>query len=76
MNQRFYSLICGAVFLVVAAAHLTRLIAGWEIEIAGWTVPRWISAPGLIIPGALSAWGFVLAHAAGDRAHRASKELL
>ena len=61
MNQRSYFLICGAVFLVIAAAHLTRLIIGWEIEIAGWTVPHWVSIPGLIFPGALSAWGFVLA---------------
>jgi len=33
----------------------------WEIAIAGWTVPQWASVPGLILPGVLSAWGFVLA---------------
>ena len=61
MSQKTYFLICSTVFLVVAAAHLTRLIAGWEIAIAGWTVPQWVSVPGLIIPGVLSVWGFVLA---------------
>jgi len=61
MSQKTYFLICSTVFLVVAAAHLTRLIAGWEIAIAGWTAPHWVSVPGLIIPGVLSAWGFVLA---------------
>jgi len=61
MSQKMYLLFCGAVFFVVAAAHITRWILGWEIAIAGWTVPRWISIPGFIIPGILSAWGFVLA---------------
>ncbi len=61
MSQKTYFLVCATVFLVVAAAHLTRLIVGWEIAIAGWTAPHWVSVPGLIIPGVLSAWGFVLA---------------
>jgi len=65
MNQKAYLLLCGVVFFVVAAAHLTRLIFGWEIAIAGWTVPQWVSVPGLIIPGVLSAWGFVLASRPG-----------
>lgn len=74
--RRYCILICGPVFLAVAAAHLARLTPVCEIEIAGWTVPHWISVPGADIPGAHSAWGFALAHAAGDRVHRASKELL
>jgi hypothetical protein len=61
MNQKTYLLICGTVFLIVALAHLTRLIAGWDIVVAGWVAPNWISVPGLIIPGCLSAWGFMLA---------------
>ena len=61
MSPKMYFLACSTVFFVVAAAHLTRLIFGWEIAIAGWTVPQWVSVPGLILPGALSTWGFVLA---------------
>jgi hypothetical protein len=61
MNQKMYFLSCGTVFFVVAAAHLARLIFGWEIAIAGWTIPHWISIPGFIVPGVLSVWGFVLA---------------
>jgi len=61
MSQKTYFLVCAAVFFVVATAHLMRLSMGWEIAIAGWTVPRWVSIPGLIIPGILSAWGFALA---------------
>jgi hypothetical protein len=61
MSHKTYFLVCGAIFFVVATAHLTRLIMGWEITIAGWDAPHWVSIPGLIIPGVLSAWGFVLA---------------
>ena len=61
MSQKTYFLVCGAVFFVVATAHIMRLIMGWEITIAGWTVPRWFSIPGLIFSGVLSAWGFILA---------------
>jgi hypothetical protein len=61
MRQKTYFLASAAVFLVVAAAHLTRLVMGWEVTIGGWAVPRWVSVPGLVVPGILSAWGFVLA---------------
>lgn len=61
MNHRTYLLICGAVFFAVAAAHLSRLLTGWEIEVAGHAVPHWLSIPGLVIPGLLSCWGFMLA---------------
>ena len=61
MNQKTYLLICGTVFLIVAVAHLMRLIAGWEIVVADWAAPYWISVPGLVISGGLSACGFILA---------------
>ena len=61
MSQKTFFLFCATVFFLVAAAHLTRLIFRWEIVISGWTVPHWISVPGLIIPGILSTWGFILA---------------
>src|SRR5262245_42694660 len=69
MKQTTYALICGSVFLVVAAGHLTRLLFGWDVVIAGWRAPHWISIPGLIVPGALSVWGFTLA--ARGRTHTA-----
>jgi len=37
------------------------------IVIAGWTVPQCASVPGLILPGVLSAWGFVLAARSDSR---------
>jgi hypothetical protein len=61
MNQRTFFLVCSAIFLVIAGAHLSRLILGWDIAINGWLAPHWVSIPGLLIPGLLSAWGFTLA---------------
>lgn len=66
MNQKIYFVVCGSVFFVVAAAHLTRLVGGWEIAIAGWTAPYWLSVLGLIVPGLLSIWGFALASRSGS----------
>jgi hypothetical protein len=65
LSRKTYYLFCGAVFFVVATGHLARLVMDWEIAIAGWIVPRWVSIPGLVIPGFLSAWGFVLASRSG-----------
>jgi|RhiMethySRZTD1v2_1073278.scaffolds.fasta_scaffold170162_5 hypothetical protein len=61
MNPRTYLVISGVIFLVVALAHLSRLFLGWEISFGGEPVPRWMSVPGLILPGLLSAWAFRLA---------------
>jgi len=73
MSRKIYLLVCSMVYFVVAAAHLTRLIFGWEIAIAGWTVPQWVSVPGLILPGVLSTWGFVLAVRSDSRNHFSGK---
>ncbi len=67
MMQRAYIGICAVIFLVIATAHLSRLIAGWEMVLAGWVVPHWISIPGLIATGGLSLWGFILASRSGTR---------
>ncbi|HJQ99126.1 MAG TPA: hypothetical protein VJ826_12510 [Candidatus Polarisedimenticolaceae bacterium] len=63
MNHRIYCVISGVIFLAVAVAHLSRLFLGWEIAFGGEPVPRWMSVPGLIVPGLLSAWAFKLAAA-------------
>ena len=62
MNQKTYLNVCGLVFLVIAVAHLTRLVVGWDVTLAGSSVPRWISLPGLAFSGFLSASGFALAN--------------
>ena len=61
MSRKGYFLVSGAIFSVLSFAHLTRLVSGWEISIAGNTVPQWLSLPGLVVTGCLAAWGFSLA---------------
>ncbi len=39
---------------LVAFIHLLRLVLGWEVLVAGYVVPVWISFFGLVIPGGLA----------------------
>ena len=61
MNTRSYELISGAVFALVAAAHLLRVLSGWEIAAGPWSIPMWLSWVGTLGPAALSIWAFRLA---------------
>ena len=49
------TLLAIVVFIVVAFAHLYRLVSGTEISLNGDIVPQWISVPGVLVPG-LIAW--------------------
>jgi hypothetical protein len=50
-----FSTIAAVVFALVALVHLLRLVYGWEVTLAGWVVPLWLSVVGLIVAGGLSA---------------------
>jgi hypothetical protein len=39
---------------VVALAHLYRLIRPFDIVVAGWAVPQWVSAAALVVAGGIS----------------------
>jgi hypothetical protein len=43
------------VFSIVAIAHLLRLIGGIEVIVDSWSVPQWVSLPGIIVPGLIAA---------------------
>jgi hypothetical protein len=58
MNIKTYCGVSALLFALVALVHLTRLIYGWSIQVDGSTIPIAVSWAGLIIPGALAAWGF------------------
>ena len=49
-----FTTIAVAVFAVVGVAHLLRLVAGWEVTVAGSVIPVWWSAPGFLIAGGLA----------------------
>ena len=59
--RRVYLLACATIFGLVAIAHVSRLIVGWDVVIAGWVAPHWVSWPGTLVAGALSVCGFTLA---------------
>ena len=50
----------GAIFGVVALAHLHRLVRHWPIDVAGHTVPLWVSWVALVLAGGLSIWALRL----------------
>ena len=51
----------GAIFAAVAAGHLARLIAGFEIVVGGVAAPLWVSFPGALVAALLAAWMVVAA---------------
>lgn len=63
-SERTLLKITGIVFLVVALAHLTRLMFNADIILGGFEIPLWLSWVGVIVTGYLSYASF---HFAGMR---------
>jgi hypothetical protein len=55
-----YLRITAVIFGVVVLVHALRMALGWPIVIAGWSVPQWMSAIGVVVAGALCAWALSL----------------
>jgi len=49
--------LAGTIFLIVALAHALRLVFKWEVIVAGWLVPMWVSAVALVIAAYLAYVG-------------------
>ena len=58
--MRAYIQITGVVFAVVTLAHVFRLVLDWPAQVAGWTVPIWVSWAGILVAGALCVWAIRL----------------
>jgi hypothetical protein len=43
LNRKTYMTVTAVLFLVVAVAHLLRIILGWRVEIGGLDIPFWVS---------------------------------
>lgn len=50
-----FTTIAIAFLALIAIVHLLRLFAGWEVIVAGFAIPVWWSAFGLVIPSGLAA---------------------
>ena len=61
--MRAYLRISGALFGLIALAHLLRLFRHWPVDFAGYLVPQWASWLGLLLAGGLSLWAFRLLRA-------------
>jgi hypothetical protein len=61
--MRAYLQVSGAVFGLIAVAHLLRLFRYWPIDLAGHMVPLWVSWLGLLLAGGLSVWALRLMRA-------------
>ena len=49
-----FTRIAVALFALLALAHLFRLFAGWEVVIAGFVIPVWLSLVGLVVAAGLA----------------------
>jgi hypothetical protein len=45
--------------MVVGIAHLARVVFQWPVLMNGWDVPMWVSVGGVVVPLALSVYGFI-----------------
>jgi len=61
LRERTYLMVAGAVFGVVAAAHIVRIFTGSDIVLMGWMVPIWLSWIGTAATAYLSYMSFHLA---------------
>jgi hypothetical protein len=61
--MRAYLQISGALFGLIALAHLLRILRHWPIDLAGLIVPLWASWLGLMVAGSLSIWAVRLMRA-------------
>jgi hypothetical protein len=59
--MRAYLWISGLVFGAVTLLHILRLAYSWPAQIGSWTVPLELSWIGVVVAGALCAWGLALA---------------
>jgi hypothetical protein len=62
--MRRYEQISGAFFSVLAIVQLTRVLAGWPVQVATVTVPVWGSVIAFIVTGSFAIWAFRSSRAA------------
>lgn len=53
-----YCAVSGALFALVAVAHLLRIVYGMSVQIDGHVVPMFVSWVGCVVPAGLAVWAF------------------
>jgi len=60
MNQKAFTRVAGVIFFLIAMLHLLRLARGWQVTLAGWEMPTWVSWVALVVAAFLAYEGFRL----------------
>ena len=60
MSNQLYQAVTGTLFTVVALAHLARVLNGWSVQVADWSIPMVVSWVGAVIPALLAITAFSL----------------
>ena len=60
MPKKLYLMLSGAVFFLVAMAHLLRLVNHWTIVVGPRTIPFALSYVGLVASAGLCVWALWL----------------
>jgi hypothetical protein len=58
MSQHAFLLTAGIVFLLIAIAHLARIVFGVSFVVRGFSVPMWASLITIVISGYLAHESF------------------
>lgn len=58
MDHKQYCAVSGVLFLLVALAHLVRIVYSLPVLIDEFAVPVSVSWVGFIVPAGLSLWAF------------------
>ena len=56
--MRRYEKVSGTFFSVLAMLQLTRVVAGWPVQVAAVTVPTWASVVAFLVTASLATWAF------------------
>jgi len=56
--SNYYVAVSALIFVLVAIAHLVRLIKRWTVDIGPYEVPMSISWAGFVVATLLAIWGF------------------
>lgn len=60
MGTNQYCAVSGALFCLVALAHILRIVLGLSIQVDEVPVPMLFSWIGFVVPAALAVWAFRL----------------
>jgi len=48
--------IAGTIFGLISFMHFLRILTSVELQVAGYLIPQWLSAPAFVFFGWLSLW--------------------